>query len=196
MAVFFYSNKESEMNQMTTKVRDSWIVFSLFVVFLLLGAAAPAFLQAEPNKDRRMGSHTQHDRAMHDFVGHSFMRLLRHAKDLGLSEEQVTKLKGQVAEYQKARIRGEADLKLAEVDVQALVHDDKADMTAIENAIKKSEAAHSALRLEGVKALRAAAAVLSPEQREKWRTSTAGRHGVGKGESDYQSKPEGTPKPK
>ena len=196
MAVFFHSNKENEMHRIATKVRRSWIGFGLLVVSLMLGAVAPALLQAEPDRDRRMGSHTQHDRAMHDFVGHSFMRLLRHAKDLGLSEEQVTKLKSQAAEHQKARIRGEADLKLAEVDVQALVHDDKADMTAIENAIKKSEASHSALRLEGVKALRAAAAVLSPEQREKWRTSMAGRHGGGKGETEYQSKPEGTPKPK
>ena len=89
--------------------------------------------------------------------------LLRQQKDLRLSAEQTAKIKAITTDYEKGRIREEADLKLAEVDVETLVHDEKANLSAIEAARKKSESAHTALRLGGVKALRAAAALLTPE---------------------------------
>ena len=171
------------------RLRSGWIGLATLSVLLVGSATFPDLALAVPDEGMRRGAHSEHDRDMHDFVGHSFSRLLLHAKDLGLSEDQVNKVRTQAAEYEKTRIRGEADLKLAEVDVQALVHDDKADMGAIENGLKKSEAAHTALRLAGIKALRGATAVLTPEQREKWRTSMASRHGGEKGEGEYSEPP-------
>jgi Spy/CpxP family protein refolding chaperone len=126
---------------------------------------------------------------MSDFVGHSLHGLLRHKKDLGLSAEQSAKIKAIATDYTKTRIREEADLKLAEVDVRTLVHDEKAELPAIETAMKKSESAHTVLRLEGVKALRTATAVLTPEQHEKWRAIRMERsregHGEGKQSREY-----------
>ena len=98
-----------------------------------------------------------------------------------MSEEQRAKIKAIATDYAKTRIREEADLKLAEVDVRTLVHDEKAELPTIETAMKKSESAHTALRLEVVKALRAAAAVLTPEQHEKWRAIRMERHREGYG---------------
>ena len=80
-------------------------------------------------------------------------------KDLGLSGEQPAQLKSLSTDYEKTRIREETDLKLAEVDVQSLVHDDKTALSAIEAAVQKAEAAHTALRLDEIKAVRAATAV-------------------------------------
>jgi Spy/CpxP family protein refolding chaperone len=113
---------------------------------------------------------------MRDFAGHSLHRLLRHQKDLGLSAEQSAKIKATATDYAKARIRGEADFKLAELEVRTLARDETADLPAVEAALKKSESAHTALRLEGIKALRAATAVLTPEQREKWRAGMMAGH--------------------
>src|SRR2546422_7694697 len=145
------------------------------------GVYIPTEVGADGPSQRMMrGGHPEHGRAMLDFVGHSLHRLLRHHKDLGLSEEQRVKIKAIATDYTKTRIREEADLKLAEVDVRTLVHNEKAELSAIETALKKSESAHTALRLEGVKALRAAAAVLTPEQREKWRAIRMERHGGGR----------------
>jgi Spy/CpxP family protein refolding chaperone len=45
-------------------------------------------------------------------------------------------------------------------------------MGVIENALKKSEAARTALRESGVKTFRAVSAVLTAQQREKWRSRT------------------------
>ncbi|HET8670899.1 MAG TPA: periplasmic heavy metal sensor [Candidatus Saccharimonadales bacterium] len=103
---------------------------------------------------------------------------------LGLSEVQTRNIKAMALEYEKFRIRAEADLDLAEVDVAALAEDDKSDMGAIENALKKSEAAQTALRQGGIKALRAISGVLTPEQREKWRNRIEMRLGA-KSEEGY-----------
>ena len=123
-----------------------------------------------------MRGHSEYRGAIPDVAGHSLHRLLRHKKDLGLTEEQSAKLKALSADYAKTRIREEADFKLAEVDVRTLVREEKADLSAIETAMKKAESARTVLRLDGVKTLRAATAVLTPEQREKWRASMMERH--------------------
>jgi Spy/CpxP family protein refolding chaperone len=158
----------------------------------------PAEVRADDPSQRMMrGGHPEHGRAMHDFVGHSLHRLLRHGKDLGLSQEQRAKIKAIATDYTKTRIREEADLKLAEVDVRTLIHDEKADLVAIETALKKSENTHTALRLDGVKALRAAAAVLTPEQREKWRAIRMARrgerHAEGPRSRAYGDEPQASP---
>jgi len=159
------------------------VISSRFSFILALGAlltwvvCVPTDVQAEPRPGPMRGDHQTRAGAVHDFVGHALHRLLRHQKDLGLSQEQRAKIKAIATDYTKTRIREEADLKLAEVDVRTLVHNEKADLAAIETAMKKSESTRTALRLDGVKALRAAAAVLTSEQVEKWRAIRMERHG-------------------
>jgi len=164
-------------------------ISSRFSAILAIGAllswivCVPAEVRADPSPGMTRGSHhSVHGGHMSDFVGHSLHGLLRHKKDLGLSTEQSAKIKAIATDYTKTRIREEAELKLAEVDVRTLVHDEKAELPAIETAMKKSESAHTALRLEGVKALRTATAVLTPEQHEKWRAIRMERHREGHGE--------------
>src|SRR5437867_2993760 len=157
--------------------KTTMTISSQFSLILALGAlltwvvCVPTEVRADDPSQRMMrgGQPGHHGRAMHDFVGHSLHRLLRHGKDVGLSQEQRAKIKAITTDYTKTRIREEADLKLAEVDVRTLVQNEKADLAAIETAMKKSESTRTALRLDGVKALRAAAAVLTSEQVEKWR---------------------------
>lgn len=173
---------------------------SLLILGALLawGVSLPQSLHADQAEGMKKGAHARHERAAHDFAGHVLRSLQRHAKDLGLSGEQVTQLKGLSTDYEKTRIREEADMKLAEVDVRALIHDDKAALSAIEAAVRKAEAAHTALRLDGIKAVRAATAVLTTEQREKWRASRAARHGGEGRRGEYrdgaQAGPHDTPK--
>jgi len=166
------------MSKMTQAISSRFSVVLAIGVLLTWVVCIPGEVRADdPSQMMMRGGHPEHGRAMHDFVGHSLHRLLRHGRDLGLSQEQRAKIKAIATDYTKTRIREEADLKLAEVDVRTLIHDEKADLAAIETALKKSESTHTALRLDGVKALRAAAAVLTPEQREKWRAIRMARPG-------------------
>lgn len=156
-------------------------VISRFSVILGIGALLASVVGIPPQvlADQSPGGmrgHSEYRGAIPDVAGRSLHKLLRHKKDLGLTEEQSAKLKALSVDYAKTRIREEADFKLAEVDVRTLVRDEKADLSAIETAMKKAESARTVLRLEGVKTLRAATAVLTPEQREKWRAGMTERH--------------------
>ena len=51
---------------------------------------------------------------MHGGAGHLIRHLLKHEKDLGLSGDQVTKLKDMQLNLDKSRIKMEADIQVAE----------------------------------------------------------------------------------
>lgn len=141
-------------------------------VLLTWGISPTTEVRAEPHAGQNAGQNTgfmKGPRAHggHDFVNLSIHRLLQHQKELGLSDEQSAKIRAIATDYTKTRIRTKAELKLTEVDIRTLMRT-QADLSAIEAALKKSESARTGLRLDGVKALRATAAVLTPEQREKW----------------------------
>ena len=109
-------------------------------------------------------------------------------KGLGLSDAQLKNITALATEYEKHSIRTEAEWDLAEVEVEALLRDEKSDMGAIENALKKSESARTALRQSGVKTSRAVSGVLTAEQREKWRHRIQ-MHLSSKGEEHYMPTP-------
>src|SRR5437899_8655206 len=169
------------MSKMTQAISSRFSVVLAIGVLLTWVVCIPGEVRADdPSQMMMRGGHPEHGRAMHDFVGHSLHRLLRHGKDLGLSQEQRAKIKAIATDYTKTRIREEADLKLAEVDVRTLVHDEKTDLAAIETAMKKSESTHTALRRDGVKALRAAAAAVKAAPGESGRAIRMERHGGGR----------------
>jgi protein CpxP len=161
------------------------IIHSRIMPVFVMGAlliGVPGLVYAEPNEGMHRGYRSEHHQGTADrqhMVSHTFHSLLRHAKELGLSEQQVAKLKSLMTDYKKARIRDKAEVKLAEVDAQMLAHDQKAEMSAIEDAVRKAEAARTKLRLDGIRTLREALATLTPEQREKWRSGRAAMHAEG-----------------
>lgn len=107
----------------------------------------------------------------HGCVGDHLHHLLKHQKELGLTEEQVTKLKAIDLDMDRAWIKGRADIRIVERELLALLEDDKSDLSAIEAKVKQSEMLEVTLRMVAYKAQRDALAVLTPEQREKAKAS-------------------------
>lgn len=149
---------------------------------LITIAAAAMLVAGQPawaEKDRgdyghhkEMGEHGygHHDgMARHGGIGAFIRYVLKNQKEIGLTEEQANKLKTMQLEFDKTRIKSEADVMVAEREVQALLQDDKADLGAIEAKIKQSEDLEVQIRMAAIKAKREAKAVLSPEQMEKLR---------------------------
>jgi len=188
---------EEEAKMFNAKETTSYRYLVILGIFALLAwwAYVAPDVRADSGQGMQRGPNYGHGRAMHDFVGNALHGLLRHQKELGLSEEQSSKIKAMATDYTKSRIQREADIKLAELDVRTRIFDQKAELSSIEAALKKSENARTALRLEGVKALRAAAAILTPEQREKWHQSMKmDRHGAGaQKEGEYRDGSRRTP---
>ena len=104
---------------------------------------------------------------MHSSAGHLIRHLLKHEKDIGLSADQVTKLKDIQLNLDKTRIKSEADIQVAERELKALTDDEKSDLGAIEAKLKQSEDLQVELRMTSIKTRRDVLALLTPEQRTK-----------------------------
>jgi Spy/CpxP family protein refolding chaperone len=88
-------------------------------------------------------------------------------KELELTDKQVTELESIKMEFQKGRIRKEADLKIAELELEALMHDDDAPIKDIEGKMNAAANLKTEMKLSHIKAFRKAKALLTPEQMEK-----------------------------
>ncbi len=104
---------------------------------------------------------------MHSSTGHLIRHLLKHEKDIGLSAEQVAKLKDIQLNLDKTRIKAEADIQVAERELKALTDDEKSDLGAIEAKLKQSEDMQVGLRMTSIKTKREVLGLLTPEQRAK-----------------------------
>jgi len=106
----------------------------------------------------------------HGGTGHLIRHLLQREQEIGLTAEQVAKLKEMQLNLDKTRIRTEADIQVAEREVRALTENEKSDLGAIEAKVKQSHDLQVGLRMVSIKAKREVLAVLTPEQRAKEKT--------------------------
>jgi Spy/CpxP family protein refolding chaperone len=104
---------------------------------------------------------------MHSSTGHLIRHLLKHEKEIGLTGDQVTKLKDIQLNLDKTRIKSEADIQVAERELKALTEDEKSDLGAIEAKLKQSQDLQVQLRMTSIKTRREVLALLTPEQRAK-----------------------------
>lgn len=130
------------------------------------------------------GSHDQEEQDDHG--GHYVKHLLKHAKEIGLTPEQIGKLKAIQLDFKRTEVRLEADTKIAKLELHALLEDEQADLNAIQAKVEQLKKAEGACLFAGIKAKRNAAAILTPDQREKERAvheqmKSGGRHGAGAG---------------
>jgi protein CpxP len=114
---------------------------------------------------RAMGGHGMG--MMHSSAGHLIRHLLKHEKEIGLTPEQMAKLKDIQLNLDKTRIKSEADIQVAERELRALTEDEKSDLGAIESKLKQSEDLQVALRMTSIKTRREVLGLLTPEQRGK-----------------------------
>ena len=106
----------------------------------------------------------------HASTGHLIRGLLGSQKEMGLTDEQVAKLKTIQLELDKTRIKAEADIMIAQKEVQAMSEDEKSDLGAIEEKLKQSAAQEVGLRMAALKARRDVMALLTPEQSQRVKT--------------------------
>lgn len=119
------------------------------------------------------GGHGYGKGMMHSGTGHLIRHLLHHEKDLGLTADQVAKLKDIQLNLDKARIKAEADIQIAERELNALTDNDQADLAAIEAKLKQSEDLQVGLRMTSIKTRREVTGLLTPEQRAKEKSEHA-----------------------
>jgi periplasmic protein CpxP/Spy len=113
------------------------------------------------------GAHGYGKGVMHSGTGHLIRHLLKHDKNIGLTADQVAKLKDIQLNLDKARIKAEADIQIAERELKALTDNDQSDLAAIETKLRQSEDLQVGLRMTSIKTRLEVMGLLTPEQRAK-----------------------------
>ena len=109
--------------------------------------------------------HGRHAAASH--TDYLLRYLLMNKQELGLTDEQISKLRAVALDADRARIRASADQMISERELRAMVWDDKTELSAIEAKVKDTELLEAAVRMSGIRAKRELSGVLTPEQKTK-----------------------------
>lgn len=157
---------------MTTAIGRTFTLSLATAFALLLGLSGAWANEPGYGKDghRRSGHGAMAGHGMgmmHSSAGHLIRHLLKHEKDIGLTADQVTKLKEIQLNLDKARIKAEADIQIAERELKALIDDEKSDLGAIEAKLKQSGDLQVGLRMTSIKTRREVLGLLTAEQRGK-----------------------------
>jgi Spy/CpxP family protein refolding chaperone len=115
-------------------------------------------------------------------------QLLQQQQPYKLSPDQVKQLQTLQTEAQKAGLRNTAEVRIAELDLDALLREDPIDLAKVEDTIKALESLRSSGRSSYARTLVRAKALLTPEQVKKVQEgqTTAMDHGG----SPVQQQPE------
>jgi Spy/CpxP family protein refolding chaperone len=93
--------------------------------------------------------------------------MLERSQDLGLSADQQKKLRDLRTAFAKESTRKGAEIRVAEIDLDALLEQDRWDLAKIEAQVKQIAALQGDLRLARIKTIESGRALLTPEQLEK-----------------------------
>lgn len=93
--------------------------------------------------------------------------MLDHKQELGLTLEQEQKLRDLRTEFAKESARRGAEIRVAEIELDALLEQDRWDLAKIEPKVKQIATLQGDLRLARIKTLAAGREVLTPDQLEK-----------------------------
>jgi Spy/CpxP family protein refolding chaperone len=93
--------------------------------------------------------------------------MLDQKQEIGLSLEQEKRLRDLRTEFSKETARRTADIRVAEIELEALLEQEKWDLSKIEPKVKQIATLQGELRLARIKTLEAGRAVLTPAQLEK-----------------------------
>ena len=102
-------------------------------------------------------------------------QILSYKEYLGLSPEQVKKLEQLRDNFQRQSIRNEADARIVEVDIAALLDSPTVEVAKVEAKIREAEKLRADLRIARIRTIEQAKAVLTAEQRKKFSDSVESR---------------------
>jgi Spy/CpxP family protein refolding chaperone len=113
--------------------------------------------------------------------------MLHHRSELGLSPEQVNRLEALRGEFSRDAIRRDADIRIAEIDLAALLQQEPIDFAKVEPKVREVAQLKADLRIARLRAIEQGKAVLTPEQRTRLQTLVSGmqhHHGPRSGSGD------------
>jgi Spy/CpxP family protein refolding chaperone len=135
----------------------------LLALLLTVVFAVPAFSQMmdTPMKEHR-GGHGQMMK-MGDMMG----MCIEQAGNMGLTDDQITKMKSLHREMQRKQARFKADLKIAQIDLMEIMEVKNFDLDKAGSAVRKITEIRTTQQLVMLKAIKEMRTMLTEEQFKK-----------------------------
>jgi Spy/CpxP family protein refolding chaperone len=151
------------------RAKYSLSVMVAVVALLAFSVPVPAFSQM---KDMSMKEHREgHGQMMGmgnmDRMGDMMGMCIEHAEELGLTDDQIMKMKPVHREMQKKDARFKADRKIAEIELMEIMEVKDFDLEKANSAVKKIAEIITAHHWEMLKAMKEMRAILTDEQFKK-----------------------------
>jgi Spy/CpxP family protein refolding chaperone len=151
------------------KILYSLSLLAATVTLLALSVPVPAFSEM---MDMSMKEHQEgHGQMMEmcnmDKMGDMVGMCIEHADRMGLSDDQIMKMKPVHREMQKKQARFKADLKIAEIDLMEIMEVKDFELERASAAVKKIADIKTAHHLEMLRAMKEIRTVLTDEQFKK-----------------------------
>lgn len=142
---------------------------TILTLLLTVLFAVPAFSQMKDMSIKDRGDGYGHVMGMGgvDKMGDMMGMCLEHADKIGLTDEQIMKMKPVHREMQKKQARFKADLKIAEIEFMEIMEVKDFDLEKASSAVKKITEIKSAHHLEMLKAMKEMRTILTDEQFNK-----------------------------
>ena len=142
------------------------------VALLVLTAAVPAAAQMTdmPMKAHMKGHGPMMATGHLDRMGDMMGMCLQHAEMMGLTDDQLMKMKPIHSEMQKKQALFKADQTIAEIELMEIVEVKDFNLDRANTAVRKIEGIKTAHHLEMLKAMKEMRTILTDEQFKKMKT--------------------------
>ncbi len=140
------------------------VIILLFAGFVL--ASFTLTLESAPMQ-RKMMRHAGFGIMMAEKNLFPAKMLLRNKDDIGLTQEQVTKIEKMEELFQESKIRNQADIKVQELKFHSYLKSDQIDRSKMEKMIRAIAKKRTDLQIDHINYLLDLKNLLTPEQIEK-----------------------------
>jgi len=140
------------------------IVFPLLVLFLMF-SLVPYIAQADHYKKGG-----RHHKDLDEKIYYKAKFMLKNQDELGLSDEQVNKIKDLKYATKREVIKRDAEIDLVKVDIKQKLHEDKTDVEGINTLIDKKYALKNEKAKYSVKTYADLKNILTEEQMKELKT--------------------------
>jgi len=139
------------------------------VALLAFSVPVPAFSQMKDMsmKEHREGHGQMIEMGNMDKMGDMMGMCIEHAEKMGLTDDQIMKMKPVHNEMQKKQARFKADLKIAEIELGEIMEVKDFDLEKASSAVRKISEIKTAHHLEMLKAMKEMRTILTDEQFKK-----------------------------
>jgi Spy/CpxP family protein refolding chaperone len=139
------------------------IILSLLLTVVF---AMPAFSEMKdmPMKEYRHGDGRMMEMGAMDKMGGMMGMCIEHADKMGLSDDQMAKMKPAHSEMQKKQARFQADLKIAELELMEIMEVKDFDLEKATSSVKKIADIKTAHHLEMLKHMKEMRTLLTDDQ--------------------------------